>query len=289
MGMRDYHLHLWPHDQLAYGADLEQIKSYANKARGDLVEEIAITEHLFRFRQSGQEIGQWWLKSNQQSLKEAVGNYWDHHCRADLDQYVEVVSKARNNLPVLLGLEVDFYPNQMDQVKQLLAPYPFDVLLGSVHWIDNWLFDDLDDDIFVRLWDQVDIDQVWEQYTRRVELLAQSSTCDVLAHPDVIKLTGKVPKNPQPFYDRIAKALQEADMAAEVSSAGWKKPVGRYYPDVDLLRTFYQYEIPITLASDAHYESGIGFGFLDLIEEIKKIGYKTLSRFEQRNRFQVKI
>lgn len=287
--MKDYHLHLWPHDQVAYSTNMDQLSDYVSKAQELSISEIAITEHLFRFKQAGQAVGSWWQASEQDNLKQAVSRYWKHHCSVDLDEYVEVILQAKAQLPILLGLEVDFYPNQMDKVKQLLDPYPFDVLLGSVHWIDNWLFDDLDDDIFAQRWVGANVDQVWEQYTQRVELLAQSGVCDVLAHPDVIKLNGQIPKDPQRFYDRMAKALSRADMAAEVSSAGWAKPVGQYYPDVDLLRTFYQQGVPITLASDAHYESGIGFRFLDLVGEIKKIGYTTLSGFDRRNRFQVKI
>ena len=47
-------------------------------------------------------------------------------------------------LPVVAGLEVDYFPDQMDQVAALLGNYPFDVLLGSVHWIGAWLFDALE-------------------------------------------------------------------------------------------------------------------------------------------------
>ena len=46
---------------------------------------------------------------------------------------------------MVLGLEVDYYRGRMDEVADLLAGYPFDVLLGSVHWVGAWRFDDLDD------------------------------------------------------------------------------------------------------------------------------------------------
>ena len=40
----------------------------------------------------------------------------------------------------------------MDQVAGLLAGYPFDVLLGSVHWLGAWRFDDLDDPVSMAEW-----------------------------------------------------------------------------------------------------------------------------------------
>ena len=40
-------------------------------------------------------------------------------------------------LPVKLGLEVDYVGERQSRLLDLLAPYPWDFLLGSVHWIDG--------------------------------------------------------------------------------------------------------------------------------------------------------
>jgi len=51
--------------------------------------------------------------------------YWDHHARVDLDDYVEVVEAVKAaGLPVVLGLEVDYYQDRMEDVADLLAGYP---------------------------------------------------------------------------------------------------------------------------------------------------------------------
>ena len=76
----------------------------------------------------------------------------------------------------------------MDEVAALLAGYPFDVLLGSVHWLGAWRFDVLDDAPTLAEWDARDVDRVWDDYTRAMEELAASGTCDVLAHPDLVKV-----------------------------------------------------------------------------------------------------
>jgi histidinol-phosphatase (PHP family) len=52
----------------------------------------------------------------------------------------------------------------------------------------------------------------------------------VLAHPDLIKVAGYVPDAPAEWWDRMAEAAASSGMAAEVSSAGWRKPVGEQYP-----------------------------------------------------------
>ncbi len=71
-----------------------------------------------------------------------------------------------------------------------------------------------------------------------MEELAASGACDVLAHPDLIKVAGYVPDAPAEWWDRIAEAAVASGMAAEVSSAGWRKPVGEQYPALGLLERF---------------------------------------------------
>ena len=57
---------------------------------------------------------------------------------------------------------------------------------------------------------------------------------------------------PDEFYDRITEAAVRSGMAAELSSAGWRKPVGEEYPAPPLLKRFVERGVPLTTASDAH-------------------------------------
>ena len=66
-------------------------------------------------------------------------------------------------LPVVIGMEVDYYPGRMDEVSTLLADYPFDVLLGSVHWLGAWRFDDLDVPLQMDEWSIRQVDACWER------------------------------------------------------------------------------------------------------------------------------
>ena len=152
----------------------------------------------------------------------------------------------------MVGLEVDYYEGRMDQVADLLGGYPFDVLLGSVHWVGAWRFDDLSDPVSMAEWSARDVDRCWDAYTAAMEELAASGTCDVLAHPDLIKVAGHVPDAPGEWWDRIAEAAAASGMAAEVSSAGWRKPVAEQYPALGLLERLVARAVPLTTASDAH-------------------------------------
>ena len=50
------------------------------------------------------------------------------------------------------------------------------------------------------------VDAAWDAYTRAIEELAASGTCDVLAHPDLVKVAGHRPAAPEECWDRLAEA-----------------------------------------------------------------------------------
>ncbi|HXQ62885.1 MAG TPA: PHP domain-containing protein, partial [Acidimicrobiales bacterium] len=212
--MLDYHLHLWPHGQRDTDPTLDQVSAYCDQAAAHGVTEIALTEHLFRFRQADHLLRGFWDDEPNAALRASMEVYWDDHARADLDRYVGCVQAAKDaGLPVVLGLEVDYYRGRMDDVATLLAGYPFDVLLGSVHWIGTWRFDDLDDPASMDEWSARDVDDAWSDYVTAIEELAASGTCDVLAHPDLVKVAGHRPATPEECWDRLVEAAVSSGMA----------------------------------------------------------------------------
>ena len=292
----DYHLHLWPHGDRARQPTVDELAAYCDRAQQQGIEQIALTEHLFRFVQADATLRGVWNDDHRASpaLQAQAAAYWDEHCHADLDAYVEAALEAkRQGLPVVLGLEVDFYENRMDKVQALLEGYPFDVLLGSVHWIGAWLFDVIESSVAMDEWDHRGVDEAWDSYTRAIEELAASNSVDVLAHPDLAKVAGRRP-DPRTgaideFHDRIAEAAAASNLAAEVSSAGWRKPCDEAYPAPSLLRKFHDRRVPITTASDAHTLEQVAFRVHDLEPIIREAGYTELVAFEGRTPTAVKI
>ncbi|CAN5177380.1 histidinol-phosphatase [soil metagenome] len=288
--MLDYHLHLWQHGHQPMEVTLAQVTDYCQEAQAAGVAEIAITEHLFRFRQADAVLGGWWKDLDEPVLGPVMQRWWASEQGGDLDEYVEVVLAAKEaGLPVVLGLEVDHYAGRMHEVADLLAGYPFDVLLGSVHWIGAWGFDNFGQDSFADEWDTRAIDAVWDAYTTSLEELADSGVCDVLAHPDLCKISGRRPEVPDEFHHRMAEAAARSGMAAEVSSAGWRKPVGEAYPSPDLLDRFHVAGVPVTTASDAHGLVHVAERRNDLAALLAGAGYRSLAAYRQRRQRAVPI
>lgn len=288
--MLDYHLHLWEHGPRSLDTTLEQVAAYCERARAEGVVEIALTEHLHRFRQADAVLGGWWEAEPPSPVRDEMARFWNEELGADLDHYVEVVLAAKDaGLPVVLGLEVDFYRGRMHEVAELLAGYPFDVLLGSVHWIGAWGLDHVGNEAVMAEWDSRSVEAVWDDYADHLDELADSGVCDVLAHPDLCKVAGRRPAVPDEWHARMAEAAARSGMAAEVSSAGWRKPAAEAYPAPDLLSRFHAAGVPVTTASDAHRHDQVGERRRDVAELLADAGYEELSAYQGRQRRAVPI
>jgi histidinol-phosphatase (PHP family) len=285
----DYHLHLLRHGEDGpYRA--EAVRAYAAAAAARGVEEICITEHLFRFRQADRLLAGWWDADPDGRLRRQTAAYWAEHATGDLDEYADAVldAGAMGNgdsppIPIRLGLEVDYYPGRMGEVAELLAGQPFDLLLGSVHWLGAWGFDQMGDPVVDQQWETREVEAVWDAYVAAIEELAATRTADVLAHPDLAKVAGIVPAGDlAPWWDRLAKAAAENGIAAEVSSAGWRKPAAEAYPAPGLLARFKAAGVPVTTASDAHELALVADGSDRLRTVLADAGYTELCGFERR-------
>lgn len=284
--MIDYHVHLWRHGPgRSLQATVEQLADYCEHASGLGVTELAVTEHTSRFVQFDELLRGWWEDEPSPELRAEMAKKWDSEQGADLDQYVETALAAKAaGLPVVVGLEVDYYQGRMDQVATLLSGYPFDVLLGSVHWLGAWMFNALSWASAQEEWDRRGIEGVWDSYTRSVQELAATQTVDVLAHPDLAKVAGRRPAVPDEFYDRIAEAARASGIAAELNSSGWGRPCAEAYPAPALLTRFGQLGVPITTASDGHRLADVSWRIDDLAAMARDAGYTEVSAFRARTR-----
>jgi histidinol-phosphatase (PHP family) len=85
-----------------------------------------------------------------------------------------------------------------------------------------------------------------------------------------------------PWWDRLAKAAAENGVAAEVSSAGWRKPAAEAYPAPGLLARFRAAGVALTTASDAHELALVADGTDRLRELLAAAGCTALCGFERR-------
>lgn len=287
--MSDYHLHLHPHVGLDHPGDVPQgkyppghVEAYMEAAANRGVTELGFTEHLYRCVEAAPLLGRFW---EDPATPEDIARLSEAMVEADLtlslDDYVEAVTSAKaEGLPVKLGLEVDFFPDTFGAVIEFLAPYPWDYLIGSVHWIGGWA---IDASHSVHEFERRGIEAAWDQYYALEAQLAASGAVDVLAHVDVIKKYGLRPEcDPSPWYEVVVAAAAESGTAVEVSSQGLRNLADEVYPAPTFLGRFHDAGVPITLASDAHYPAEAAWGHDQVLAEARAAGYATRLRFDRR-------
>ena len=254
----DYHMHLRDSEE-GLSFTLESIERFVETAQARGVDEIGFSEHVYYFR----ETSSLWTVP-----------YHVERCAYELAPYVEAVEDAKaRGLPVKLGIEVDYVRGREDETRAVLAPYAWDFVLGSVHFVDG-----LGIDGKPRLLDAVGVDETWRLYLQELASAARSGLFDVLAHPDVVKIWGARPEVVD--YSPLLEALD--GVCLEVSTAGLRKPVGELYPDPVLLSAAQALGTGITLASDAHVPHLVGEDFDRAIALAREAGYDTVTVFDGR-------
>ncbi len=192
----------------------------------------------------------------------------------------EIRSLARrysDKIDIRLGYEVDWLPGHMDE-RVLNADV--DYLIGSVHFLDTWGFDNPE---FIGEYARRDADEIWESYFSAIKEMAASGLFDIVGHLDLIKIFEYYPKKPIESY--AGEALDEIaaySMAIEINSAGLRKPVKEQYPSSSLLKMAFERDIPITFASDAHKPEDVGYEMDKMVRLARSAGYTHAVSFKNK-------
>lgn len=252
------------HTSLCKHADGEAV-DYARAAEAKEIPEICFTEHC-----------------------PTPGDAFDLESRmnmADFPTYTDWVRRAQatDSVKVLYGIEADYYPGCEPFLETWLPAQPFDLVMGSVHYIRDWGFDN---PAYLAEWDRVQVKDVWAEYFDLLGQLADTGFFDVVGHLDVVKKFGHVIPEPDlrelaaPTMDRIAAS----GMAMELSTAGLRKPVGEIYPSAPLVAMARERDIPICFGSDAHSPGDVGYAFDEALRMARDAGYEHYVRYRRRQR-----
>lgn len=183
---------------------------------------------------------------------------------------------------VRLGIEMDYVPDRMDRAREYVDKYPWDYIIGSIHHLDFWGFDN---PAYVGEFDRRDIDKVYEQYFSKIEELAAMGLFDIVGHLDAIKKFGHRPSyDLQPLYQRLALALKRADLVVELNTSGLDKEAREFYPARPLLEVLAAQGVPLTLGSDAHKPDQVGRYFDEARRLLLNIGVREIVAFQKRHR-----
>jgi histidinol-phosphatase (PHP family) len=203
---------------------------------------------------------------------------------SEMELYRDMVMEAKNayadRIEVLFGYEVDYLEGHMDE---RVLDAEVDYLIGSVHFLDGWGFDNPE---FIGQYEHEDIDVIWQRYFDRIEAMANSRLFDIVGHYDLIKVFKFMPKGDiVSMASRSLDAIADAGMTMEINVAGYRKPVAEAYPSPALLRAAFERGIPVTFGSDAHRPDQIGLFRAEAEALAREAGYTECVYFRDRKAF----
>ena len=210
---------------------------------------------------------------------------------ADMPRYLEAVDAARSafpQLPIRLGLEVDYLAGHEGWIEELAGMADWDFLIGSVHYIaPGW---DVDNPAHLSRFTTQPVAEIWELYFAAYEKCIRSRLFDFVGHPDLPKKFGHRPGGDlRRYYVPVIAALAETGTAFEINTAGLRKPAGECYPTLEFLNLAREAGVGLLINSDAHAPGEVGAGFEAGLALAKEAGFTELVRLERRKKSAVKI
>ncbi|MNZ44346.1 Histidinol-phosphatase [compost metagenome] len=210
---------------------------------------------------------------------------------AELPRYVEecltLKERYRGVIDLRVGLEADYIEGYEDRIREILSPYPWDYLIGSVHFLGEW---DITDYRQVDGWEGKDELEVYRLYYDAVKKSALSGLYDIIGHMDVIKRFGYGPQTPEGKAEvrmlelETLKVIADSGIAMELNASGLTKPCAEMFPAEHLLQEAFKLSIPLTLGSDAHDPAKLGDGLQEARSMLWHTGFRELAVFEGRRR-----
>lgn len=198
------------------------------------------------------------------------------------DMILNLKEKSQK-VKVRYAVELDWVDGKMNEVAAEIAGEPFDYILGSIHSLDGFPFDDPE---MIPVWEGGDVtEKVWNTYGEKLIEFISTFDFDIIAHIDLPKKYGFFPYSTEKFYSDIDKALKiagEKGMALEINTAGLRKPIKELYPNLKVLKLARKNGVMLTLGSDAHAPDQVMKDFDKALNLANEGGFTEIASFDQR-------
>jgi histidinol-phosphatase (PHP family) len=255
----DYHMHPQGHRVQRYTQEL--LQPWADSARRLGLKDIAFTDHD------------------------------RYHAGIDFGE-INRLRERNPDLRIRAGIELDNDPVHSPAGRKWIEKNwdNLDFVLGSVHFLEraDQMFDSVPDG--AAQFERRNIDEMYADYFRRLREVIVTGLVDSLAHLDLIKIHGHRPTaDIGTLVDETLEFIRERNLAIELSTAGWRKPVNELYPSDSIIELAMDKRISFTTASDAHSHVQLGENFGRLANKMAEIGIRQVCIFEKHKRTEVPL
>lgn len=199
--------------------------------------------------------------------------------------------KYKNDLEILVGVEIGMQPNLYNRYDEFINNYPFDFVIMSIHSING-------KDIFNSFESpNLDPSKTLEiYYSEILECVSNFNNYDTLGHIDFIDrylntqyLYGEKNKI-SIIIEQILESLIKNNKGLEINTAALRYNLGFIHPKLSILQLYKNLggEI-LTFGSDSHVCDHIGYEFKSAERILREFGFRHLYYFKQRKKYPIDI
>ncbi|GAB2535784.1 histidinol phosphate phosphatase domain-containing protein [Gracilibacillus alcaliphilus] len=266
---------------------------YLERAKQRDLKVVGIVDHLYRFTETRDYFEQY-IDVESEEIGVAQQHWLDCVMTHSLPEFVDFIEGQKekwnaHGIELKLGIEADYFVGGEAQLQALLQPYPFDYVIGSVHFYDGWGFDNPGLQSKFQAYDLLDL---YKNHFETVKKAAASGLFDIIAHLDNLKVFNHRPDEAllSDIYLAVAQALKEANVATEINPGlYYRYPVQEMCPSDAFLDILAAEGVVFTTSSDSHFPHDIGI-FADHIQaRLKEREIYEIAVFDKRVRKLVSI
>jgi len=209
-----------------------------------------------------------------------------YHAGIDFDA-IDHLRDRNPDLRIRAGIELDNDPTHSAAGRQWIEKHwdKLDFVLGSVHFLDrnDQMFDSVPDGSVQ--FEGRNVDALYADYFRRVREMAATGLVNCLAHLDLIKIHGHRPgAEIGAIVNDTLEFIRARNLAIELSTAGWRKPVNELYPSDRIIELAIEKAIPFTIASDAHSHAQLADNYPRLAQKLAALDVRHICIYENHQR-----
>lgn len=199
---------------------------------------------------------------------------------AELEQ---VRAAFDGRLTVRAGIEIGEPHLFQAEARALLARYPFDYVLGSLHWVGpNSIFDP-------GYFKARSAKEAFRLFYEELARVTAVGDFDILSHFDVPVRTAHAvygrykPLDHRDYLRPVLRNCVERGLALDLNTAALRRRANTLTPGLEILKEYVALGGErITLGSDAHRPQHVGAGLDVALQVARAAGLKYLTHFEQR-------
>ncbi|QUW21512.1 histidinol phosphate phosphatase domain-containing protein [Sporosarcina sp. Marseille-Q4063] len=271
----------------------EWLDLYLIQAKKLKLNEVGIVDHLYRFKEY-KSYYEKYISLEDDELGNMQRSWLDRVCVESIENFIEVIEEGKAKwkeagIELRLGIEADYFPGGEEELEKILNEFPYDYVIGSVHFINGWGFDNPK---LQHLFLNYDLEDLYKMFFDIVKKGISSGLFDIFAHLDNIKVFEYRPDENKllPLYDQVAKKLIEMNVATELNAGlFYRYPIKEMCPSPMFLEVLAKNNVGITISSDAHFPDDMGIHATLQLDKLKEHGFNNIATFKQRVRVDEEI